>query len=44
VYADFGAPELYFGRVFDLILSIFGVRPQDPAVTELVRLVADDPH
>ena len=34
VYADFRETEAYFGRMFDLLLSLYGIPPQHPVSTQ----------
>lgn len=35
VYADFRKAEAYFLTAFDLVLSLYGIQPNDPAVADL---------
>jgi hypothetical protein len=43
VYCDFRQPDQYFLNAFNLILSVHGLPPNDPAYTELRQYIEDSP-
>ncbi len=42
VYADFREEEAYFLTAFDLLLSLYGIQPNDPAVADLRESLVPD--
>jgi hypothetical protein len=42
VYLDFRDSETYFETVFDLMLSLYGLSPREPAIVDLGREIAGD--
>ena len=43
VYGDFRQPDRYFLNAFNLILSVHGKRPNDPAYAELRQDIEGSP-
>ncbi|MBX6752287.1 MAG: toll/interleukin-1 receptor domain-containing protein, partial [Micromonosporaceae bacterium] len=40
IYADFRDPDAYFVTAFDLMLTLYGIDPREPAVADLRRDIA----